>query len=93
MSTEAFILHFKYRAGVIIEPTDNERINFIIYFVVAFLIVSDLITSLVLGLVRKGEAKSGLRYFLPLVLLSLALFFIVRIILRRLLLTARSWNY
>jgi hypothetical protein len=61
-------------------------LNFIIYFVVAFLLVSDLVTSLVLGLVKKGESKSGLRYFLPLALLSIALFFIVRLILSNILL-------
>lgn len=62
-------------------------LNFIIYFVMAFLLVSDLVTCLVVGLVRKGDSKSGLRYFIPLTLFSIALFFIVRIVLGKVLLT------
>jgi len=61
-------------------------LNFVIYFVVVFLVVSDLVTSLVLGLVKQGESRSGLRYFLPLVFLSLTLFFIVRIVVSNILL-------
>lgn len=53
-------------------------LNFVIYFAVVFMIISDLISSLVIGLVRKGDSKTGLRYFLPLVALSISLFFIVR---------------
>jgi archaellum biogenesis protein FlaJ (TadC family) len=64
----------------------NISVKFIIYFVVGFLIVSDLVTCLVIGLVRKGEGKSGLKYFLPLAAFSVGLFFIIRVILSNLLL-------
>src|SRR3989344_901334 len=53
-------------------------LNFVIYFAVVFMVISDLISSLVIGLVRKGDSKAGLRYFLPLIALSISLFFIVR---------------
>lgn len=57
--------------------------NFVIYFSVIFIIFSDLISSLVMGLVNKGEGKAGLRFFIPLVALSLGVFFILRIVLGR----------
>jgi len=62
-------------------------LNFVIYYSITFIIVSDLISSLVIGLVRKGDAKAGLKYFIPLVGASLALFFLVRIILSNTLVT------
>lgn len=61
-------------------------VNFVVYFAVFFMIVSDLISSLVLGLVRKGDSKEGLKYFIPLVAMSLAIFFIVRTYLAQVLL-------
>jgi Flp pilus assembly protein TadB len=56
-------------------------LDFVIYYAITFIIISDLISSLVIGLVRKGDTKAGLRYFLPLVAASLALFFLVRAVL------------
>ncbi|MEM3067368.1 MAG: type II secretion system F family protein [Thermoplasmata archaeon] len=52
--------------------------DFIVYYSLIFIIIIDFISSLVIGLVNKGEEKSGLKYFLPLVLISLTIFFIVR---------------
>lgn len=68
-------------------------LDFIMYFVIAFLLVSDLITSLVLGLVRKGDSKSGLKYFIPLAVFSIALFFLVRLILSQTLLASIIGNF
>jgi archaeal flagellar protein FlaJ len=65
-------------------------LNFVIYFSIAFIIVSDFISSLVIGLVRKGDAKAGLRYFLPIVGVSLTIFFIIRIFLSNTLMQAIS---
>ncbi len=59
----------------------NISLSFVIYFSVFFIVVSDLISSLVIGLVRKGESKAGLKYFLPLAAASLILFFVIRTIL------------
>ena len=55
--------------------------KFIIYFSVVFLIITDFISSLVIGLVNKGESKQGLKYFIPILLFSLSIFFLSRIIL------------
>ncbi|MFA4953602.1 MAG: type II secretion system F family protein [Candidatus Pacearchaeota archaeon] len=55
--------------------------QFIVYFSVVFLIITDFISSLVIGLVNKGESKQGLRYFIPILLFSLSIFFLFRIIL------------
>ena len=60
-------------------------LNFVVYFSMIFIVITDLISSVVIGLVNKGEGKAGLRYFLPLVLISLSVFFIVRAILSKLL--------
>lgn len=57
--------------------------SFVIYFSIIFMVFTDLISSLVIGLVNKGEAKAGLRWFIPLVAFSLAIFFIVRIVLTK----------
>ena len=55
--------------------------EFILYFAIVFIIVTDLISCLVIGLVNKGEGKTGLKYFIPLVLFSLLIFLIIRIVL------------
>lgn len=55
--------------------------QFIIYFSVIFLIITDFISSMVIGLVNKGESKEGLRYFLPILVFSLSMFFLFRIVL------------
>lgn len=60
-------------------------LDFVIYFSIFFIVVTDFISSLVLGLVRKGNSKSGLKYFIPLVVISIVLFFLVRLILGNLL--------
>lgn len=54
---------------------------FIRIFAILFIIVTDLISSLVMGLVNTGEEKAGLKYFVPLVLLSLGIFFLIRLTL------------
>ncbi len=65
-------------------------LNFIIYFSVLFIIITDLISSLVIGLVNKGEGKAGLRLAIPMIVISLTIFFIIRVILSKLLLSAIS---
>lgn len=56
-------------------------INFVLYFCLIFIIVIDLLASLVLGLVSKGDEKEGMRYLLPIVIISLAVFFLTRLLL------------
>jgi len=59
----------------------NISTTFIIYFSLIFLIVTDILGSLVLGLVSKGHEREGLKYLLPIITLSLTIFFLVRILL------------
>jgi hypothetical protein len=43
--------------------------------------VTDTISSLVIGLVNTGDAKSGLKYLPFLIIASLAIFFVIRLVL------------
>lgn len=61
--------------------TVNISITFVKYFSVIFIITTDILASLVLGLVSKGEEKQGLRYLLPLLIISLGVFFATRFFL------------
>ncbi len=59
----------------------NVSTSFITYFSITFLIVINILGSFVLGLVGKGEEKAGLKYVIPLIAMSLTIFFIVKIFL------------
>lgn len=59
----------------------NISVDFITYFSIIFLILVNILASLLLGLVSKGEEKEGLKYAVPLIILSTAVFFIVRFFL------------
>lgn len=61
-------------------------VNFVIYFSLAFISVSNLISCFVIGLINKGDGKTGLKYFIPLIVISISLFFAVRIVLSGMLL-------
>ena len=58
-------------------------VNFVIYFSVIFLCVIDFLASLVMGLVNKGEEKEGFKYTIPLIIMSLSVFFITRFLILR----------
>lgn len=66
-------------------------VNFVIYFSMAFITTSDLISCFVIGLINKGDGKTGLKYFIPLLIISLSLFFAVRTILAGILLDIISF--
>jgi flagellar protein FlaJ len=59
----------------------NISANFIIWYCIIFLVVIDVLASLILGLVGKGKEGEGLKYTIPLILLSLGIFFGVRSLL------------
>ncbi|MDO8508748.1 MAG: type II secretion system F family protein [Nanoarchaeota archaeon] len=59
----------------------NVPLNFVIIFSVVFLLAISTLASLLLGLVNKGEEKAGAKYILPLGLSSVAVYFLVRLIL------------
>jgi pilus assembly protein TadC len=58
---------------------------FVMQYSVAFLVTSVILGSLVLGLINKGKEKEGIKYILPLMAIALALFFIVRVVVKNLL--------
>lgn len=62
--------------------------NLVIYFSIAFIVVTDFISTFVIGMVNKGEGKTGLKYFIPLLGFSLSVFFTVRIVLSNILVDA-----
>jgi len=57
--------------------------DFIKYFSIVFIIAIGLLASLVIGLVSKGEEKEGIKYFPIILLLSLSTFFILKIIITK----------
>jgi len=59
----------------------NISTSFIFYFSLTFVVVISILASLVLGLVSKGVEREGLKYMLPLILLSVSSFLISRTIL------------
>ncbi len=56
---------------------------FVTWFSILFIFVTDSLASLILGLVNKGEEKAGLKFVIPLLLLSYGIFFLVRWVLRK----------
>ncbi len=56
-------------------------VEFVTYFCVVFIIVLDILAALVLGLVSKGEEKEGYKYIIPLLVISLVVFFAIRYLL------------
>lgn len=56
----------------------NISVNFIKYFSLVFIIVTNILASLVLGLVSKGEEREGLKYLIPMLAISIIIFFAIR---------------
>ncbi len=59
----------------------NISVDFIKYFSLVFIFFTDLFASLILGLISKGEEKQGLKYFIPLLIVSISIFFLARFLL------------
>ncbi|MBU0467340.1 MAG: type II secretion system F family protein [Nanoarchaeota archaeon] len=59
----------------------NISVNFVVYFSILFVIVTDILASMVLGLVSRGKEREGIRFVLPLIFVSLAVFFVSRIVI------------
>ncbi len=78
-------------------PFSLSKINispgFITWFAILFIFVTDVLASLILGLVNKGDEKAGLKFVIPLLLLSYSLFFFVRFMLRKFLLENLSLSF
>ncbi len=56
-------------------------IEFIKYFSLVFIITINVIASLVLGLVNKGDEKQGLKFLIPMLAISIGIFYSVRFLL------------
>lgn len=52
--------------------------TFIFYFAMLFIVVTSTLASLILGLVSKGQEKEGIKYIVPLIIFSLAVFLVSR---------------
>ncbi|MDP2925043.1 MAG: type II secretion system F family protein [Nanoarchaeota archaeon] len=61
----------------------NISISFIRYFSITFMITIGILASLILGLVSKGEEKEGIKYIPPILILSLTIFFLVKMFILR----------
>lgn len=56
---------------------------FVNVFSVIFIIMTDALASMILGLVSKGEEKEGLRYFIPILIISMIVFFVIKVFLSK----------
>lgn len=63
--------------------TINISVSFILYFSTFFVIATSILSSLVLGLVSKGKEREGIKYIVPMMVVSLLVFFLSRILLLR----------
>jgi len=52
--------------------------EFIMMFSIIFMATSSILGSMVLGLVGRGKAKEGAKYIIPLIVASIAVFFVIR---------------
>ncbi len=59
----------------------NVSLTFITYFSLIFIATTDIMASLILGLVSKGEEKAGVKYMIPLIAISLTVYFVIRLAL------------
>ena len=58
--------------------------EFLVAFLISFIIINAFMASLLLGLISKGKQRQGIKYFIPMSVIAIPLFFIVRISIRNL---------
>ena len=56
-------------------------LNFIVYYSLAFIIAIGTLSSLIIGLVSKGSEKYGLKYLIPILLIGITIFLLIRFLL------------
>lgn len=61
--------------------TISISVGFVTLFSIVFIITTNILGALVVGLVRKGEEKEGIKYMVPLIAISLIIFFLIKYIL------------
>jgi len=59
----------------------NISTTFIFYFSIVFMLGINLLASLVLGLVSKGEEREGLKFFIPITIISMVIFLSIKFLL------------
>ncbi|MBW2989820.1 type II secretion system F family protein [Candidatus Woesearchaeota archaeon] len=59
--------------------------DFVMMFAVVFLVTSSILGSLILGLMSKGRERDGIKYMPILALISVAIFFLIRIAIKNML--------
>ena len=52
--------------------------TFLIGFILAFLIANNFMASTLIGMMNTGRQREGVKYFIPMILLALPLFFLAR---------------
>ncbi|MBI4153023.1 type II secretion system F family protein [Candidatus Woesearchaeota archaeon] len=66
-------------ASLPIQPAQGAiSIQFLFQYIIIFLLMNCFLASLILGLIRKGRKRDGIRYFIPMALLSIPLFLLSR---------------
>ena len=53
-------------------------LNFIVYYSLGFIIAIGILSSLVIGLVSKGDEKYGLKYLIPILVMGVSIFLLIR---------------
>lgn len=52
--------------------------EFLLFYLLTFLVVNCFLASILLGLVGKGRQREGVKFFIPMIILAVSLFFLVR---------------
>ena len=55
--------------------------GFVVWFSMIFIVMIGIMASLVLGIVSKGKEQQGLRFMIPIIIISLTIFFSIRLLL------------
>ncbi|MBI2448938.1 type II secretion system F family protein [Candidatus Pacearchaeota archaeon] len=58
-------------------------VEFIRNFSLLFILGTNFLASIILGLIKSGEEKTGLKYFVPLIIISVTIYFVVILFLSR----------
>ncbi|MBU2634325.1 MAG: type II secretion system F family protein [Nanoarchaeota archaeon] len=66
-------------------PKVTISLEFLLIYIVSFLVVTSFLGSLIVGLISKGNEKEGFKYIIPVMVVSILLFFVVRLIVKGLL--------
>ncbi|MEI7961248.1 MAG: type II secretion system F family protein [archaeon] len=66
--------------GLIGIPSSNISENFIVFFSLVDLVITSIFAAMVLGVINSGSEKAGSKYLPVLLIVSIVLFFVVRIL-------------